>query len=85
MFRKTALGIASAAVITVAALSGTASSAQAGSFGFSWGGGGAVVHFGGGYGGHGWGNPCWKYKKKWYKTGNPKWKWKYKKCLHWYY
>ena len=88
MFKKTALGMASAAIITVAALSGTASTAQAGHFGFSFHGGGVGVHFGGypayGYG-YGWGAPCWKYKKMWKKTGNPKWKWKFKKCVKWHY
>ena len=83
MIKKTALGIASAAVISVAALSGTASTAQAGSFGFSFHGGGVGVHVAPGYyGGHGfYRNPCRHWKRKYRRTG--KWKYwrRYQRCL----
>ena len=91
MFKKTALGIAAAAAITVTALSGTASEAQAGkvnfyfsSPGFTFGVGPGYYHGWGGGWGPAWGTPCWKYKKKWKKTGKKFWKWKYYDCIDYY-
>ena len=87
MIKKTALGIASAAVISVAALSGTASTAQAGSIGFGFHGGGVGIHFGHGfYGGHGYyGNPCRHWKRKYRRTGRWKYWRRYKRCLNRHY
>ena len=83
MIKKTALGIASAAVITVAALAGTTSSAQAGggfSFGFS-GYGGPTVYFGGPvYHGY-YGNPCRHWKRKFNRTGRRYFLRRYNRCM----
>ena len=84
MIKKAALGIASAAIITVAALAGTTSSAQAGggfSFGFY---GGPSFHFGGpvydGYYGY-YRNPCRHWKRKFNRTGRWRYYRRYKRCL----
>ena len=92
MFKKTALGIAAAAAITVGALAGTASTAQAGNvnWGFSFGNGdfSVGVGHGGGWGGGWGGNPCYKYKKKWKKAkswgARKYWKNRYYDCLDYY-
>ena len=85
MFKKTVLGIAAAAAITVTALSGTATTAQAGSnWNFSIG----VPYYGGGgyYGGHGfYGNPCRHWKRKWHRTGRYRFLRKYRRCMRRHY
>ncbi len=88
MFKKTALGIAAATAITVGALAGTASTAQAGrvNWGFSFGNGDVSVGFGtgGGWGG----TPCRKYHRNWKKSFSwakkQYWKNRYYDCLDYY-
>ena len=83
MFKKTALGIAAASAITVAALSGTTTAAQAG--------GGFYVGFGapGIYFGHGWGhtyaNPCRRWLRRYDRTGRRYYLRRYNRCIrrHW--
>ena len=87
MFKKTALGIASAAVITVASISATATSAQAGGVGFSFGfdtpHGSIVIDNGHGF--HGYdgyhGNPCWRKKRRWLRTRKLRHWRRYQRCL----
>lgn len=84
MFKKTVTGIAAAAAITVTALAGTASSAQAGSnWHFSIGVPG-VSH---GYYGGGtyYRNPCRHWKRKWRRTGRYYYLRRYRRCMHNYY
>ncbi len=82
MLKKTALGIATASAITVAALAGTTSSANASSFYFGFGGPGLRV----GHGFHGgWGNPCRRGKRKWRRTGRYHYLRRYRRCMRWYY
>ena len=84
MFKKTALGIAAAAAITVTALSGTASTAQAGNWSFSIGVPG--TYYGGGYYDHGYyGNPSRHWKRKWRRTGRRYFLRRYRRCMrrHW--
>ncbi len=85
MFKKTAMGVAAAAAITVTALAGTTSSAQA-HHKWGWGGwhGPSIVI--GTPGWHGfYGNPCWRLKRKWLRTGRWKDRRRYKRCVrrHW--
>ena len=84
MLKKTALGIAAAAAITVTALSGTATTAQAGSWSFSVG----VPYYGGHgfYGGHGYyRNPCRHWKRKWRRTGRHYFLRRYRRCMRRHY
>ncbi|MEM7427942.1 MAG: hypothetical protein AAF441_17755 [Pseudomonadota bacterium] len=87
MIRKTALGIAAAAVVSAAALTGTASTAQAGSFGFGFHGGHGSFYIGSGHGFHGhYGNPCRHWKRKWRRTGRYRFLRRYRRCMarHYY-
>jgi len=79
MFKKTALGIAAAAAITVTALSGTTTTAQAGNFSFHVG----VPYYGGHgfYGGHVYRNPCRHWKRKWRRTGRHYFLRRYRRCM----
>ncbi|MEM8689569.1 MAG: hypothetical protein AAGF81_19745 [Pseudomonadota bacterium] len=84
MLKKTALGIAAAAAITVTALSGTATTAQAGNWSFSVG----VPYYGGHgfYGGHyGYRNPCRHWKRKWRRTGRHYFLRRYRRCMRYHY
>ncbi len=82
MLKKTALGIAAAAAITVTALSATTTGAQAAKFGFYFGGPGFSV----GHGFHGgWGNPCRRWKRKFHRTGRYYYLRRYRRCMRWYY
>ena len=84
MFKKTILGIAAATAITVTALSGTATTAQAGSFQLHIGGWGHG--HGGFYGGHGYYvNPCRRWKRKWRRTGRYYFLRKYRRCMRRHY
>ncbi len=83
MLKKTALGIAAAAAITVTALSGTATTAQAGNWSFHVG----VPFYGHGfYGGHGYyRNPCRHWKRKWRRTGRYYFLRRYRRCMRRHY
>ena len=84
MFKKTVLGITAAAAITVAALSGTTTTAQAGGvyFGFGHGGYGATF-YGGGHGYYR--NPCRHWKRKWRRTGRYYFLRRYRRCMRRHY
>lgn len=82
MIKKTLLGIAAAAAITVTALSGTATTAQAGTFNFHVGIPGVTHGF---YGGGFYGNPCYHWKRKWQKTGRLKFLRRYRRCMRYYW
>ena len=84
MFKKTILGIAAAAAITVTALSGTTTTAQAGNFYFGINPGWGHGHFYGG--GHGYyRNPCRHWKRKWRRTGRYYFLRKYRRCMRRHY
>ena len=84
MFKKTITGIAAAAAITVTAMAGTATTAQAGSkFHFSIG-VPSISH--GYYGGQAYyGNPCRHWKRKWRRTGRYYYLRRYRRCMHNYH
>ena len=85
MIRKSVLTIATAAVISAAAMGATASTASAG----------VKVYFG--HGGHGWGhgynhgwgyghyNPCRRWLRKYNRTGYHRYLRKYRRCMRWSY
>ncbi len=79
MIRKTALTIATAAVISAAAMGATTSTASAG----------FKVYFNHGYGHGGWGyghyNPCRRWLKKYRWTGKYRYLRKYRRCMRNYY
>ena len=84
MLKKTLLGLAAAAAITVTALSGTASTAQAGNFSFHIGG----PSYGHGFygGGHRYyRNPCRHWKRKWRRTGRHYFLRRYRRCMRHYW
>ena len=80
MFRKAALTIATASVITAAAMGATASTASAGVKVYLGHGG----FYGHSYYGHGYYNPCRKYLRKYRRWGNPRHLRKYRRCTRWY-
>ena len=87
MIKKTALGIAAAAAITVTALSGTASTAQAGNFVFEvhgpgW---GWSPGYHGFHGHYGWRNPCRHWKRKFNRTGRRYFLRRYNRCMRHYF
>ena len=79
MIRKTAMTIATAAVISAAAMGATTSTASAGfKVHFHVPG----VHIGHGYGyGHGYYNPCRRWLKKYRWTGKYRYLRKYRRCM----
>ena len=81
MIRKTALTIATAAVLSAAAMGATESTATAGVK--VW------VHGPGFHAGHGWGhgyyNPCRRWLKKYRWTGKYRYLRKYRRCMRWYH
>ena len=83
MFKKTAMGAVAAAAITMTALAGTATSAQAHHIG-GWYGPGIVIGGPGFHFGY-YGNPCRHWKRKFNRTGRWKYWRRYKRCLrrHW--
>ncbi len=79
MFRKTALTIATAAIITAAAMGATASTESAGFKVY-------LAHsYGHGWRGHGYYNPCRRWLKKYRWTGRYRYLRKYRRCMHRYY
>ncbi|MEM7496123.1 MAG: hypothetical protein AAF471_08475 [Myxococcota bacterium] len=83
MLKKTLLGLAAAAAITVTALSGTTTAAQAGKVQIHIGGWGHG-HYGF-YGGHGYRNPCRHWKRKWRRTGRYYFLRRYRRCMRHYW
>ena len=85
MFKKTIMGVTAAAAITVAALSGTTTTAQAGGvyFGFGGHGGYGATFYGGGHGYYR--NPCRHWKRKWRRTGRYYYLRRYCRCMNHYY
>ncbi|MGI9462601.1 MAG: hypothetical protein ACR2OM_01590 [Aestuariivirgaceae bacterium] len=82
MIRKSVLTIATAAVISAAAMGATTSTASAG----------VKVYFGHGWGhgyNHGWGyghyNPCRRWLRKYNRTGYHRYLRKYRRCMRWSY
>ncbi len=85
MIRKTALTIATAAVISAAAMGATTSTASAGFkvyFNSGYGHGGWGYGHGGGYGHY---NPCRRWLKKYRWTGKYRYLRKYRRCMRNYY
>ena len=83
MIRKTVLTIATATVISAAAMGATASNASAGVkvyFGH-----GPVWGHGYGHGYHGHYNPCRRWLRKYHRTGRYRFLRKYRRCMRWSY